>query len=166
MSQQPTQTTEVEPEDPFLIPADSTRASANERAAAAFELRKAGVPYDIVAQKVGYKSPRGAEQAVARVLRGKRTARDIDTVLEMELTRLDSLQAVAWRRARQGDLAAIDRILKIMERRAQYLGLDRQTQQPSGEVHNTAIFIGGGESEYIQQLKAARDELRQARTGS
>lgn len=166
MSQQPTQTTEVEPEDPFMIPADSSQASANERASAAFELRKAGLPYDIVAEKVGYKSARSAERAVARILKGKRTARDIDAVLEMELTRLDSLQAVAWRRARQGDLAAIDRILKIMERRAQYLGLDRQAQQPSGEVHNTAIFIGGSQDEYITQLKAARDELRQARTGS
>jgi hypothetical protein len=42
----------------------------------------------------------------------------------MELERLRSLQVSLWSRAKEGDLGAVDRILKIMERRAKLTGLD------------------------------------------
>jgi hypothetical protein len=53
-------------------------------------------------------------------------------VLELELTRLDRLQMGIWAEAISGDLAAVDRVLKIMEMRAKLLGLHRQaeTDQP------------------------------------
>jgi hypothetical protein len=46
----------------------------------------------------------------------------------MELARLDRLQAAVWGDAIAGDIAAIHTVLKIMERRAKYAGLDAPTR--------------------------------------
>jgi hypothetical protein len=43
----------------------------------------------------------------------------------LELERLDEMQAGVYGAALQGDLAALDRCLTIMERRCRLLGLDR-----------------------------------------
>jgi hypothetical protein len=43
---------------------------------------------------------------------------------DLEAARLDRLQEQPWLQAVQGNLAAIDRCLRIMERRAKLLGLD------------------------------------------
>jgi hypothetical protein len=45
-------------------------------------------------------------------------------VLRLELQRLDVLHKTLWKQAKGGDLKAIDRLLKIAERRAALLGLD------------------------------------------
>jgi VIT1/CCC1 family predicted Fe2+/Mn2+ transporter len=52
-------------------------------------------------------------------------------IREVEMARLDALQAAAWRSAigtGKRQLAAIDRIIRIMERRARLLGLDSPTR--------------------------------------
>ncbi len=43
---------------------------------------------------------------------------------QLELARLDDLQTGVWEMALNGDVAAIDRVLAIMVRRARLLGLD------------------------------------------
>src|SRR5579863_52589 len=46
----------------------------------------------------------------------------------LEQARLDDLQTAMWERAMNGDYAAIDRCLAIMERRAKLMGLDAPPQ--------------------------------------
>lgn len=46
----------------------------------------------------------------------------------LEAMRLDDLQTAVWERAMNGDYAAIDRCLAIMERRARLMGLDAPRQ--------------------------------------
>ena len=43
---------------------------------------------------------------------------------DLEAARLDAMLLPLWRRVQQGDERAVDRALKIMERRARLLGLD------------------------------------------
>ena len=43
----------------------------------------------------------------------------------LEADRLDCLQVAAWDKAMEGNLPAVDRVLKIMERRAKLLALDQ-----------------------------------------
>ncbi len=157
---------ELEPSDPFTLPVDVDKVPVGIKAQMAFELRKAGASYELIADKLGYANGKSAENTIRRVLRDKYDPDDVETVVNMELARLDALQLVAWRRAKDGDLSAIDRILKIMERRSQYLGLDKKEPVSQGAVtNNTAIFIGGSEDEYVEKLKEARTEaLRQVRT--
>ena len=154
-----TSTTEIVPEDPFTIPDDMSKVPKGMRAHMAFELRKAGASYELIAEKLNYASAKSAESSIRRVLANKYQPDDVEDVVQIELARLDALQLIAWRRAKDGDLSAIDRILKIMERRAKYLGLDTTEPQNQGAVtHNTAIFIGGTEEEYIEQLQQAREQ--------
>ena len=151
--------TELVPEDPFQIPDDPSAMPKGMRAQLAFELRRAGASYELIAEKLRYASAAGAESSIRAVLNRKYKPEAVEEVVSMELARLDALQLIAWRRAKEGDLSALDRILKIMERRAKYLGLDVKEQVSEGNItNNTAIFIGGTEEEYIAQLKAAREQ--------
>lgn len=152
---------ELPPDDPFSIPADPTRATARQRSVMAFELRKVGVPFDEIAERLGYKSARSAEQSVIRVCKNRVRDRNPEQVVAMELERLDALQLVAWRRAKNGDLAAIDRILKIMEKRAEYLGLTAPQPQGQEVTNNTAIFVGGSQQDYIEQLRHLREQVQE-----
>ena len=43
---------------------------------------------------------------------------------ELELRRLDKLLDAQWDKALNGDLGAVQAVLRIMDRRATYLGLD------------------------------------------
>lgn len=87
------------------------------------ELRRAGYTLDDIARTVGYASPSGAFYALRRAL--KRTLQQpADELREMEADRLDRLQAAAWAKALQGDVRAIDTVLRIMDRRAKLMGLD------------------------------------------
>lgn len=52
-----------------------------------------------------------------------------EDVRQLELLRLDAMLDGLWERARAGKATAVDRVLKIMERRARLLGLDAPTRQ-------------------------------------
>jgi len=71
-------------------------------------------------------------------------------VLQLELERLDAMQAAIWDDAMNGHLGAIDRVLKIMERRAKLLGLDQLdvTQQPEPKIE---IVLAGGQDEHCNE---------------
>jgi hypothetical protein len=56
--------------------------------------------------------------------RGKDTA----ALVELENARLDRILNAVWKKAIDGDLLAIDRIIKVMDRRAKLLGLDKPTR--------------------------------------
>jgi hypothetical protein len=155
-------TSELVPQDPFQVPDDPSKMAKGQRAYYAFELRKAGASYELIADKLGYKTPESAEGAIRARLQRMYKPDAVEDVVQMELARLDALQLVAWRRAKEGDLSALDRILKIMERRAKYLGLDvKEPTHEAGTINNTAIFIGGTEEEYVAQLKQAREQATQ-----
>jgi len=99
------------------------RVKAHDRHLQALELRKAGATYQAIAHQLGYASPRGAHKAVASAL--KATLREpADALRELELARLDCALLAIWRRVQSGDDKAIDRLVRIMERRAKLLGLD------------------------------------------
>ena len=55
----------------------------------------------------------------------------VDELRELESARLDALQLAAWAKVEQGDLHAIEIVLKIMDRRAKLLGLYPVTKQTS-----------------------------------
>jgi len=94
-----------------------------ERATQALDLRKAGISYEIIAQRLGYSNRTAAYRAVSTIL-DKSEKEAASDLREMELRRLDDLFLSIYKKARDGDYAAIDRCLKIMERRAKIAGLD------------------------------------------
>jgi hypothetical protein len=111
-----------------------------ERKLKAFELRKAGKTYDEIARELGYSNRGAAQKAVMGTMR-KLLSEPAEEVRKMELARLDTMFADLWNaRARtndKGDPTTVDRLLRIMERRAKLLGLDAPTKisptDPTGE---------------------------------
>ena len=101
-----------------------------ERAVKALELRKAGISYEIIAQRLGYSNRTAAYRAVSRLIES--TEKEAVTDLrEMELRRLDDLFRALYMKAIGGDLGAVDRCLKIMERRAKIAGIDAPEKSQS-----------------------------------
>lgn len=146
------ETEELPPEDPFQVPADPSIIKAGTRRHVVFELRKAGASFQQIADKMGYRDAQTVESALNKYLH-TRNYEDKETLRRMELERLDALQLIAWRLAREGNLAAIDRILKIMEMRRVYIGIEDNTQ-----IHQQAVFIGGTHEEYVEALKKLRKQ--------
>lgn len=99
-----------------------------EKVRKAIELRKAGATYDKIAEALGYENRSGAYKIVVGALRDlvQEPAQELRT---LELERLDAMTLAIWARAQKGELAAVDRLLKIGERRAKLLGLDAPTAQ-------------------------------------
>lgn len=96
-------------------------AAAKQRQA--LSLRQAGVTYADIADRLGYAASSGAYKAVMAAL-DKTLQEPADELRRVELARLDRLQSSVWLAATGGDMTALDRILKIMERRARLMGLD------------------------------------------
>lgn len=102
------------------------KLEAQERMYQALEMRKAGMGYKEIAEALGYTCHASAVKAVQRAL--KQTLREpADDVRELELERLEAMWRKTWEWIERGDPRAIDRALRIMERRAKYLGLDAPT---------------------------------------
>lgn len=128
--------------------ASPRRIEAAEKRQRALELRKAGATYDKIAQQVGYSNRGNAQRAVQTALR-EVTADPAREVIAIELERLDAMLLGLWGQARTGHLGSIDRVLRIQERRASYLGLDHDTQKPATEP---VIVLPGERSARLRAL--------------
>jgi hypothetical protein len=99
------------------------QVAAHDNQLKALEFRKAGLPYTTIALQLGYNSPQAAWKAVKTAL--KRTIQEpADEVRQMEIERLDAVLVAVWAQVKQGNLPAVDRYVKLAQRRAELLGLD------------------------------------------
>lgn len=100
---------------------DRATVAGNENKAV--ELRKAGLPYAQIADALGFASASSAYRTVMRAL-ARNQSEQVEELRMIEGARLDRMQQAVWQRAVQGDLHTIDRVLRIMDRRARLFGLD------------------------------------------
>jgi len=116
------------------------------------ELRMAGLDYDQISETIIVEF--GKENLPATYDRNcayrdiwdeVRKYRDqikenVEDVRDLEVRRLDAMIAGLWEKARGGNFQAVDRILKIMQRRADLLGLDaKQSAQIQNDIKVTFI---------------------------
>jgi len=99
--------------------------TAREREQKALALRKAGVDFLTIAREVGYRHAGSAYNAVKRALErsAKESAVDREHLRKLELARLDDMTLALAPQVKRGHHGAIDRWLKIMDRRARLAGL-------------------------------------------
>lgn len=135
-------------------PTKAQSVAIAKRRADAVAMRMTGASFQTIADALGYNSRGAACQDVTRALEANiaEQTRAVEVYREEELQRLDLLMAEAWRVLRRQHvtvshgrvirdedtdepllddgpvLAAIDRVLKIQERRAKFLGLDAPTR--------------------------------------
>lgn len=100
------------------------------RANRALELRMAGATWQQIADTLGYRHPSSARQAVNRALEREqdRMVSLRDEYRTIQLLRTERALRAIWSQVVAGDLFAVDRMLKIMERQAKLMGLDAPTQ--------------------------------------
>jgi hypothetical protein len=112
----------------------------------ALELRRQGHTYSRIAEMLreqgivrsGRAVEKGIKKAIAEITREL-----AEEVKVLELERLDDLLIPAMRMARAGNLGAIDRVLKIMDRRAKYLGLDLTPTKDESTPEEIRLLMAG-----------------------
>jgi DNA-binding CsgD family transcriptional regulator len=126
------------------------RLQALQRQLQALELRRQGKRYEEIAEALGV-SISSAWRLVHRAY--KRSVKLADEEAEMQrqldLQRLDVALAAIWPAVQAGELAAIDRLVSILGRRARLLGLDR----PEGRK----VDIGNALAEVLERLANRSD---------
>lgn len=121
-----------------------SRATAAEKRKQALDLRRAGWSFEDIAAEVGYANKGSAHRAVKQGI-ADITRESATELLELELARLDDLMAGAYEQARNGDLFAVDRVLKIIDQRAKFLGLyDRKPEDPTADVKGALLDFAAG----------------------
>jgi hypothetical protein len=78
----------------------------------------------------GYDERYAHSDVVAELKRTQeQSAIDTESIRQLELDRLDGMLLGIYGSAKKGNHGAIDRVLRIMDRRSKYLGLDAPTKQ-------------------------------------
>lgn len=129
--------------------------------AAAVALRREGHTYEKIGQKVGISKQTAHAMVVAALEERRRELNEsVDDVRDMEIVRLDKMTAFLFKRLddpkNQDPERTVTALLKIMERRANLLGLDAPKDfrfTPGG----AAIPAGGD----IDVSKLSTEELRE-----
>ena len=98
------------------------RAEASWKACRAVELARQGRTYDQIAKAVGYANRGTAHRVVTKAL-AERLVDGIDELRDIEVVRLDALQASLWPKAEKGDVRAVNAVVRIIDRRCRLLGL-------------------------------------------
>jgi hypothetical protein len=136
-----------------------------------YELRIQGLTFDAIANEVGFSGPSGAWQAYQRI-RHEVIFESIDDARQLELMRLDELQVAVWDRAVNGELPAAHCVLKIMDRRAKLLGLDKpekvevnkwdfNAEDLDAEVQRIVDMMNEREEQFMERREAeVRREMR------
>ncbi len=101
---------------------------AKQRQQDALRLRQTGATFEDIGKTLEI-TPQAAHKAVKRALANlnKTIMLEADQTRALELVRLDRLTMALWSSAIAGGFGAIDRLIKIMERRAKLIGLDIPT---------------------------------------
>lgn len=135
-----------------ISPAAARRINRNRQMRDALELRKAGVPYTTIAERLGWNSPQAAHKAVQKAMKSM-VQDSVDEVKQIQLERLDHLFMLAWAKAQNGDLRAIEAAVRIDERISALRGTESPRQS---EVHHRGVLVveGDDEDDYIASLTA------------
>jgi hypothetical protein len=100
------------------------------------KLRRQGLTFAEIAEKHGEGVGRTGVHNAVRALVLREASVDARELVATEAARLDYLQSKVWRKATtthdDAQLPAVDRVLRIMERRASLFGLDGKDLEPEG----------------------------------
>jgi hypothetical protein len=136
------------------------------------KLRLAGATFQQIARNLGC-SVGGAHKACMRAIKRvvEEINEDTEAVLHLELQRLDAMLLGIYPKAAAGDFGAIDRALRIMERRAKYLGLDapqrwEHTGREGGPIRHEYDFSHLSDEELEREYQRAREEAASIRAGT
>jgi lambda repressor-like predicted transcriptional regulator len=123
-----------------------------------YALKKQGKSLSEIALLEGYSNAAAVSQALA--MRFDQQARTItslerEAILQLELDRLDDLQAAHYESALYGDIKSGQFVLQVMQHRMKLLKMDQPDAETGGQ---TVLIVGDAESAYVDKLKALADD--------
>jgi hypothetical protein len=154
-----------------IVTSEQADLDFKKRDARVYELRIQGHTFDQIAGEVGYSGPSGAWQAYQRI-KSESIFESVDEARQLELMRLDEMQLAVWENAINGDLPSANCVLKIMDRRAKLLGLDKpekievnkwdfNAEDLDAEVQRIVDMINEREDQFMERREAeVRKEMR------
>jgi hypothetical protein len=105
----------------------AARVTRSTNAGRALELRKAGLTFRQIGQRMGFTEQRAHKLVTEELARlNSKRSEAAEAVTRLEVERLDALLRVVYPKALKGDMQAFDRVLAVMARRAKMLGIDRE----------------------------------------
>jgi hypothetical protein len=129
------------------------------------KLRRGGLTWDMIAERVGYSAPMSAQRAYMRAA-NRIVQDDIDAIRKMETERLDIAQSAIWGRVLNGELTAVQTFIRIQERRAKLLGLDQPFKQQIEVTTYDGSTIDSEVARLIQLLDSGTPRALDASTGT
>lgn len=130
------------------------QVSPEENAYRAYVLRAKGKNWQEIAKELGYPDASAAARNVNHFISKARDSISDDRkaeIINLELFRLDALQAAVWDMAIAGDTKSVDSVLKVMAHRARLLQLGE-------ESHTTNRTVIITDSNYVARLKELAEE--------
>lgn len=103
---------------------------STERRRQAIDLRRSGLTYEAIGERMGI-TRQAANELVRNAMRDFRTdtAEAVEEHRQLELARLERIVEIMWPQVEEGRGDAVDRVLKVAQRKAALLGLDLKTPE-------------------------------------
>jgi len=123
------------------------------RAEQAYQMRLKGMSPSEISERLDYSDGAAVTRAINerfKIEASYLSTEERESMMAMEIARLDALQAAVWDSAMYGEAKAVDTALKIIQTRVKVTGLD-QVDTSTGQ--NTVLVIGGQQADYVQRLK-------------
>lgn len=136
-------------------PTIETRVAAQEKRNKALQLRLAGASLSRIVAEGVYANKGTASREIRKAI-AEITRESAQDVVTMELERLDIALMGIWSAVRSGDVFAIDRMLKIMDQRARYMGLY------GVPADDNTVEVKNALSDFFQEAVEAADKLDRA----
>lgn len=105
-----------------------------ELAAQVLGLRRAGVPFDKIASELNL-TPQSAKALFDKAL----GSHDPEFQRALEADRLDRLHAAVWPNALKGDLDAVDRVLRVSERREKVATIPKENSHELRDAFDASV---------------------------
>jgi len=128
-----------------------------QRRAAALDYRLQGHAYHRIAKALGC-HPSTAHDYVVKALRDMIPREKAESVLQLEMARLDAMQGAIFGNAANGDIPSIDACLRIIHQRARLLGL-----YPSDKYHSP-LHVSVGDPVRLPALRSRSNAVTISRT--
>jgi hypothetical protein len=128
--------------------------------------RKGGLTFDAIAEKLGYANESSARAAFKRAVERTRDDAIAAEGRELHRLRLETALTAIWDRVLQGDIKAIETMLKILERDAKLYGLDMPIKTELEVTTYDGNLLRERTREIIQTIREIRKSENSVGNGS
>ena len=132
--------------------------------AEALRLRAMGLTLAAIASTLGYATPYGASKAIESALKLSRDE-SAEQLRGVDVERLEIATRSLMSSVEQGDVFAIDRLIKLAGRKAALLGLDMPAKVAMTDPTGQHEYTGLTDADRLARIDAIIDAVRKRRTG-